>query len=119
MPAPAHASEPIAGHRGDTRSLPTATYITGNSTLEPGRRYAFRIDELRLELLGPLEIDPSSVALQLDIHEMDATSVAGRLLISQPTARSAPVLAFMSVAGATPDGLVATILAASRAARGA
>jgi hypothetical protein len=48
---------------------------------------------------------------------MDATSVAGRLLLSQPTVRSGPVLAFMSIVGLTPDGLAEAIVEAAQAAR--
>jgi hypothetical protein len=50
---------------------------------------------------------------------MDATWVGGRLLISQPAARSGPVLAFMSIAGRSPDGLAEAIVEAARLARGA
>jgi hypothetical protein len=103
----------------DAGLLATATYIVGTTNLEPGRRYAMKIEAARLRLLGSLDVEPTVIALELDVRDMDATSVGGRLLISQPGVRSGPVVAFMSIAGTTPDGLAATIVEAARAATSA
>jgi hypothetical protein len=111
--APSAATERKADETG-VRA--TATYITGSTALEPGHRYIISVDGARLRLLGPVNVDPSVVALELDMADMDATSMAGRLLISQHGGRSGSVLAFMSVAGTTPDGLAAAIVEAGRTA---
>lgn len=117
MRAPDRSRAWTAPASTDPGTLPTATYITGSSTLEPGRRYAFKVQESQLQLLGPVEIDPMAVALQFDIREMDATAAAGRLLLSRPLARSGPVLAFMSVAGVTPEALAQLIVDAAATRR--
>ena len=97
--------------------LGTATYITGSSGLEPGRRYTMSLHDARLRLLGPVEIDPSAIALELDVAYLDARTMGGRLLISQTGGQAGSVLAFMSIAGTTPDGLAASVVEAARAAR--
>ena len=94
--------------------LATATYIAGNTTLEPGGRYLVSIDAARLRLLGPVDVNPSVVALDFDIADMDASVTGGRLLISQHRDRSGAVLAFMGVAGMTPDGLASAIVQAAK-----
>jgi hypothetical protein len=102
----------------DSHILATAIYVTGSTALESGQRYIIGIDGARLRFLGPVDIDPSAVALDLDVRRVDATALEGRVLITQPGSRSGSVHAFMSVAGTTPDGLAAAIVEAARSAVG-
>jgi len=100
----------------EARSVATATYIAGTTALEPGGRYVIEVGRARLRLLGPVDVDPSTVALDFNIAEMDASLTGGRLLISQHRDGSGAVLAFMAVAGMTPDGLASAIVGAARTA---
>ncbi len=96
--------------------LAAATYIAGSTSLTPGARYILSIDEDRLRLLGPVELNPSTVALEFDVAELDASVMGARLLISQQHGRSASILAFMLVSGMTPENLASAIVDAARAA---
>lgn len=100
----------------DSSAVATATYITGSAGMKPGHRYIISVDGERLRLLGPVDIDPTVVALDLDIRDVDATSIEGRLLISRPASRSGSAIAFMSVTGTTPDGMATAIVEAARVA---
>lgn len=99
--------------------LATATFMAGSHRLEPGRHYSFWFTQARLQLRGPVEVDPTRLALQLDLRTVEATYIAGRLLIYNPRVRSAQILAFLSIAGTTPNELVGAILEASQAAASA
>lgn len=98
----------------ETRVLATAVYVTGSASLEPGRRYTIAIHGSRLRFLGPVDMDPSAVALDHAVGDVDATAIEGRLIVSDAGGRSLLVLAFMAVAGATPDGLAQAIVDAAR-----
>lgn len=100
----------------ETRMLTTAVYVTGSTSLESGRRYLITVHGPRLQILGPVETDPSSVALDRALAGMDATASEGRLVISGPGGRSGTVLIFMSVAGTTPDLVARAIVDAARTA---
>ena len=100
----------------DSHILATAIYVTGSTALESGQRYIIGIDGTRLRFLGPVDVDPSAVALDLDVRRVDATALEGRVLITQRGSRSGSVHAFMSVAGTTPDGLASAIVEAARSA---
>jgi hypothetical protein len=99
----------------ETGAVATATYIAGSTSLEPGARYIIGVDGARLRLLGPVDVDPSAVALAFEIADVDASVIGGRLLISQHRGSGA-VLAFMSVAGMTPDRLASAIVGAAQEA---
>jgi hypothetical protein len=101
--------------QGDSRMLTTAVYITGNTSLEAGRRYIIAVHGPRLRVMGPDDVDPSAVVLDRALAELDATAMDGRLVISGPGGRSGIVLVFMSVAG-TPERVADAILDAARAA---
>jgi hypothetical protein len=105
-PAPAEAGPA-------TRVLATATYVTGTARLEPGRRYAIALQEQRLQVLGPIDIDDKKVALERPVADIKVSAVEGRLVINEET-RSGVVLAFMSVAGAGLDDLARTIRASAQ-----
>ena len=136
-PLPAARVEPLSGHERwrvpikesgthapisaggtepapvETRVLTTAVYVTGSTSLESGRRYLIAVHGPRLQVLGPVETDPSAVALDRALAEMDATASEGRLVISGPGGRSGTVLIFMSVAGTTPDMVAKAIVDAA------
>jgi hypothetical protein len=98
-----------------TRVFATAVYVTGSARLESGRRYAIALHESRLQILGPTDIDPSAIILDRPVADVDANAIGGRLIVSEPRARSGIVLAFMSVAGATTDDVANMIREAARA----
>jgi hypothetical protein len=97
-----------------TRVLATAVYVTGSTRLESGRRYSIAVHGSRLQILGPTDIDPSAVALDRPVGEIDASAAGGRLIVSEPRRRSGLALAFMSVEGPRTDDLAAMILEAAR-----
>lgn len=93
--------------------LATAVYLTGSTRLESGRRYAIAIEDDRLRILGPIEIDASRVALDRPLATITAHAVEGRFIASDP---SGVLLAFMAVSGATPQRLASLVNAAAREA---
>lgn len=130
-PRPTASANPVAELRGSsTRTqaaaaprpptpsgpLASATYIAGSTSLTPGGRYTFSIDGSRFRLMGPVEIDPTAVAMEFDVAECDASVMEGRLLLSRHHGRSDSVLAFMLVTGMTPEALAAAIIDAADAA---
>jgi hypothetical protein len=105
--APANAtSTPEA-----SRVLATAVYVTGSTNLESGRRYAIAVGDGRLRILGPLDLDPSRIALDHPITGMVAQANQGRLNLGNAQGLA---LSFMSIGGPTTRDLVATILDAAR-----
>jgi hypothetical protein len=65
--------------------------------------------------MGPIDSKPTRVALDRPLREVDAKSFQGRFLVSEPRSGSGLVLAFMSVSGATTDGLAASVRDAAHA----
>lgn len=104
-----------AKDQADTRVLATAIYVTGTARLEPGRRYNIALRGARLLILGPIDLDSSTVALESAASGIEVRAIEGRLILSQPHNRAGFVLAFMSVAGAGPDDLAGSIRAAAQA----
>lgn len=94
--------------------LATAIYVTGNSRLEPGRRYAIALDKPRLKFLSTDSPGQSEVALDAPLTGVDVASVEGRLVITWPDSKSGVILAFMSLSGLRADLLGGAIVAASR-----
>ena len=118
-PPAAQASNPAEGIEPapiETRILTTAVYVSGSRSLESGRRYIIAIHGPRLRVLGPVDIDPSAVALDRALADMDATADEGRLVVSGPGGKSGTVLVFMSVARTTPDIVANAIVDAARTA---
>lgn len=95
--------------------IATAIYVAGSTNLEPGRRYAIAIEGTRLQILGPTDIDPSRMAIDRPLETLDARAIEGRFIVSD---QRGWVLAFMSVAGAKPADLAATVVAAASEAVG-
>jgi phage terminase large subunit-like protein len=100
------------------RIIASAVYVTGSSALEAGRRYVIAVHGSRLRFMGPIDVDPSVVSVDRPIAGANATALEGRLVISAPEGRSDMVVAFMSVAGTTPDALARAIVDAARASGG-
>jgi hypothetical protein len=112
----AAAGSGAAGQPTSPLRSTSAIFVTGSGALEPGRRYEIRFDSKRLRVSGPVEVDPTAAALELDMREVDASSIGGRLLISHITRRSRSILRFKSLIGITPDDLAGDIARAGRTA---
>jgi hypothetical protein len=91
----------------------SAIYITGSARLQPGRRYLIVLLDERFQVLGPVDDDPSKVALDLAVSGMEATAINGRLVVNEFATGRATALAFMAVGGSTPERLAAAITAAA------
>lgn len=92
-------------------TLASGIFITGNVGLVAGARYTLQGEGDRFQVLGPVDVDPTRVALERPMSGMDATAFEGRLVISEPERPSGGVvLAFMSLAGGTPAGVADAIV---------
>jgi hypothetical protein len=100
-----------------TEVLATAIYVTGTARLEPGRRYNIALRGARLLILGPIDLDSATVALESPASGIEVRAIEGRLILSQPRNRAGFVVAFMSVAGAGPEGLADAIGAAAQGSK--
>ena len=99
---PPASVEPLDG----PRILASGVFVNGTVGLQIGSRYLIALDGERLMVLGPADEDPSSVVFDRSVHEMDATGLNERLILNQRSnARGASILAFISLAGGTPDGV--------------
>jgi hypothetical protein len=96
----------------------TAIYIAGTTRLEPGRRYSIAITNDRLRVQGPIDANPTVVALDRPLSGIDASAINGRLVLTEAGSRAGAVLAFMGISGTTPQQLAAEILAAAHLAAG-
>jgi hypothetical protein len=97
------------------RVLASAVYVTGSRGLLAGSRYGIALAEGRLEILGPVDVDPSAVALTHGLNGIDATGLQGRLVITAGEGRRDRLaLVFMSVAGGSAEGVADSIVAAAR-----
>jgi hypothetical protein len=107
------AGGPAHDHDEATRGLATAVYVSGNTDLKPGHRYGIAVRNSSLQVLGPIETDPSQIALERPIAGMDARLVEGRLILGNAQGL---VLAFMAVAGPRTQDVASTIVEAARMA---
>jgi capsular polysaccharide biosynthesis protein len=98
------------------QQLGTAVYVTGSPSLEPGRRYILTIKGRQLQVLGPVDLDPALIALDRPLVDVHAIALDDRLVVTEPGSRSGLALAFMSIAGATTEGLATAIVKGARAA---
>lgn len=108
-PAPFRGDRPPAEVL--TRELGTAIYVTGTTNLESGRRYAIAIRGSQLRILGPVDIEPSRIALDRPIAGMEARSIQGRLILGN---QDGLMLSFMAVVGLPTQDLEAVIVEAAR-----
>jgi hypothetical protein len=102
----------------DRRILASGIYITGTLSLVTGSRYALEVGGGSLRVLGPVDIDPSTVALTQDLAGMEATGFDERLILTfGGGGRHGMVLVFSALEGASAAGVSAAILSAARSTR--
>lgn len=101
----------------EARAIASGVYVTGSVGLSVGSRYDLRVDGSRLLVLGPVNLNPTTVALERDLVGMGASSEGDRLVISQArSGRAGLILVFMSLKGGTAESTAAEILRAAQAA---
>lgn len=94
--------------------LASAIYVTGSRGLQAGSRYGIALVGGDLRILGPVDINPTGVAIRHPLSGMDATGLQGRLIITATDGRRDQfALVFMSVAGGSPEGVADAIIAAA------
>jgi hypothetical protein len=97
--------------------LASAVYMTGSRGLQAGSRYGIALIGGNLGILGPVDVDPTAIALVRPLGDIDATGIQGQLVITAAQgSRDRFALVFMSVAGGTPEG-VADVIAAAAATK--
>jgi hypothetical protein len=101
------ASRPPAERRRtshDAELLATAVYFGGTAGLVVGSRYAIVRHDDRLRLLGPIDWDPTAIALERPVAEVMVTAIEDRLIIRSEGWRGI-ALAFGSLAGSSGEDL--------------
>jgi len=94
--------------------LASAIYVTGSRGLLAGSRYGIALVGEHLRILGPVDVDPTAVAIVHPLHGVDATGLQGRLIITAGERRRERLaLVFMSVAGGSAEGVADAIVAAA------
>ena len=69
----------------------------------------------RLRILGPADRDPTKVAFERSIQDMDATGLNERLILNERSnIRGSAVLAFIALAGGSPDSVAEAVLQRGR-----
>jgi hypothetical protein len=97
--------------------LGSGVYVTGSVGLSVGSRYGLQLDGTHLRVLGPVHLDPATVALKRDLVGMNAASEDGRLVINQVHGdRAIFVLVFMALNGESSETAAAKIVQAASAA---
>lgn len=92
-------------------------FVTGTNGLRPGSRYLLHVTASRMHVLGPVEIDPTAVAVGCGLRGLDVTGMNERLVISgTDDQRRNLILVFMNVTGGRLDALAETMAAAIGAA---
>lgn len=93
--------------------------MTGSVGLQIGCRYLIEIAGDRIRVLGPADQDPTAVAFERSIHDMDATGLNERLILSERgSSNHRSVLAFISLAGGSPSGVADEVLEHGRQIQG-
>lgn len=102
--------------REGPRILASGVFVNGTVGLQIGSRYLISLADDRLRVLGPADEDPTSVVFDRSVHEMDATGLNERLILNQRSnVRGASILAFISLAGGTPDSVAEEVVRAALA----
>jgi hypothetical protein len=92
------------------RILATGVFVAGSVGLQIGSRYLIAIDEDRLVVSGPADRDPTAAVFGRPVWEMDATGLDERLILHQrEDLRGTSVMAFISLAGGTPESVAEAI----------
>ncbi len=75
-------------------------FVTGTNSLRPGSRYLIHVTAARLNVLGPVEVDPQAVAVACGLGGLDVTGINDRLIISGTDDRRRNlILVFMNLTG--------------------
>lgn len=94
--------------------LASAIYVTGTRGLQAGSRYGIALFGYDLRILGPVDTDPTAVAILHSLRGVDATGLQGRLIITAGDGRRDRLaLVFMAVAGGSPEGVADAIVQAA------
>jgi hypothetical protein len=94
--------------------LASAVYVTGSRGLQAGSRYGIALIGPNLGILGPVDVDPTAIAIVRPLRGLDANGIQGQLIITAAEgSRDRFALVFMSVAGGTPEGVAEVIAAAA------
>jgi hypothetical protein len=101
------------------RILVSGVFVAGSVGLEIGSRYLIELGNDHLRVLGPADRDPTAVAFDRSIDEMDAIGLNGRLILNERAkVRGGSVLAFMSIAGGSPDSVAEAVVQRARQIQG-
>jgi hypothetical protein len=109
--APRSGDVPVGVRAGATIAVPpdhadagevlaTGVYFGGTAGLVVGSRYAIVKHGLQLRLLGPVDRDPSAIALERPLAGLTATAIGERLIISEGSGNRLAI-ALGSFAGAS------------------
>ena len=95
--------------------LASGVFVAGSVGLDIGSRYLIVIADDRLRILGPADRDPTKVAFDRSIQDMDATGLNDRLILNERSdVRGGSVLAFIGLAGGSPEGVAEAVLQRGR-----
>jgi len=78
-------------------SLGSGVFIGGSKSLQIGSRYLLARVGSKLQVLGPVHVDPKKVALRVPLGDVEATVLGDRLVIAPGPSGRGPDLAFGSV----------------------
>jgi hypothetical protein len=92
--------------------LATAVYFGGTAGLAVGGRYVIVRHDPVLRLLGPVDLDPTRVALERPLARLVAASVGERLIITEADGGRVPLaLGLGALAGMTGPELEVALAA--------
>ena len=98
--------------------LASGVYVTGSRSLIAGSRYGIALMGDQLQILGPVDVDPSATAIRRPLRGLDATGVSGRVIITADSSkRDRFALVFMAIAGGSPESVADQIVTAVGALR--
>jgi hypothetical protein len=97
--------------------LASGVFVTGTVGLQVGSRFTITNTGSRLRITGPDDQDPTKVAFEWPLADLEATGLNDRLILTQAGhVRRNVVLVFMALAGSTPADCAAAIEEAGVAA---
>lgn len=117
-PTDGPAAHPLASEpeRAALAILGSGVYVGGNRPIQAGNRYLLARVADELQILGPVHLDPGTVADRIPIHAIEAFAVEGRLVIGGRDAKTDVSMAFVSVSQASDVDIVAALSAPPAAA---
>ena len=91
--------------------------MTGAAPLLAGCRYEISVGPGTFRIVGPVDQRPGMPALEVAIARVDATSLEGRVVVTEKVGSTPRILAvFTSIAGSDPVQLADDVVAAATAA---